>query len=629
MPEQTGPEIVDQRYRIISRLGSGGMADVYCAQDLQLGRKVALKLLSRRYARDSEFVERFRREASAAAGLQHAHVVGVYDRGEWDGTYYIAMEYLEGRTLKQIISDRGPLAPLAAIDIAVQILKAARFAHQRGIVHRDLKPHNVILDEEGRAKVTDFGIARAGASDMTETGSIMGTAQYLSPEQAQGHGVGAASDLYAIGIVLYEMLAGRVPFDGDSAVTIALKQVSEAPVPPSVYNPAVPPELDAIVLRALEKDPADRFADATEFAAALEGVGARLRSLPPSQSTAAFGAIGTGADAAALAAVGVPVEEQLVVEEVEPAPVDDERRRRWWPWLLALLLVLGGLALAFAVTRPPQLKVPNVVGSQLVTGKAVLENAGFRVDVTRVTTDKPVDNIIRQDPQPATKVDKGATISLTVSNGPGQALVPGVDNLTRKQARRRLEQTGFKVTVQQEPSPRIKRGIATRTLPPAGMQVNKGSLVTLFISSGPPQVSVPEVTGQSRDAASAALAAVGLRVATTEQESSRAAGTVLAQTPRGGTAVDPGSVVTITVARAPRQATVPEVTGRGLSAARSALRQAGLSASVSREDVSDRSDNGTVIAQDPAGGTKVRPGSTVNLTVGRFRPTPTPTTPPP
>src|SRR5829696_10459142 len=232
MPELLPDTIVDGRYRIVRRLGAGGMAEVYCADDSQLARQVALKLLYRRFAEDAEFVERFRREASAAAGLQHPNVVQVFDRGQWDGTYYIAMELLEGRNLKQVVREHGALEPALAVDLVLQILKAARFAHRRGVIHRDIKPHNVIVDDEGRAKVTDFGIARAGASDMTETGSIMGTAQYLSPEQAQGHAVSAASDQYAIGIVLYEMLTGRVPFDGESAVTIALKQVSEAPLPP-------------------------------------------------------------------------------------------------------------------------------------------------------------------------------------------------------------------------------------------------------------------------------------------------------------------------------------------------------------------------------------------------------------
>src|SRR5256714_2521345 len=314
--------VVDGRYSIISRLGSGGMADVYCAQDVQLGRKVALKLLYRRFAQDEQFVERFKREASAAAGLQHPHVVGVYDRGEFDGTYYIAMEYLEGRSLKQIVEDEGPLAPERAIELVVQILRAARFAHQRGVIHRDIKPHNVIVDEEGRVKVTDFGIARAGASDMTETGSIMGTAQYLSPEQAQGHAVSAQSDLYAIGIVLYELLTGRVPFDGDSPVTIALKQVSELPIPPSAYNPAVPPELDAIVLRALEKDPARRFADADEMIAELEGLRERLAAIPAGQSTAVFGAVPEG---------GEPTGPTALVGAPPPPPPHADHARRHPP----------------------------------------------------------------------------------------------------------------------------------------------------------------------------------------------------------------------------------------------------------------------------------------------------------
>src|SRR5215218_10941097 len=213
MPAIAPDTLVDGRYRIIRRLGSGGMADVYSAEDTQLGREVALKVLYRRLAEDDEFVERFRREASAAAGLQHPNVVQVFDRGEWDGTYYIAMEFLPGRSLKEAVRDDGPLDPDAAVEITLGVLKALRFAHRRGIVHRDIKPHNVMLDAEGRVKVTDFGIARAGASDMTETGSIMGTAQYLSPEQAQGHPVDARADLYSIGVVLYELLTGRVPFD--------------------------------------------------------------------------------------------------------------------------------------------------------------------------------------------------------------------------------------------------------------------------------------------------------------------------------------------------------------------------------------------------------------------------------
>src|SRR5213082_2795928 len=246
------------------------MADVFLAEDQQLGRKLALKLLHTRFAEDPGFVERFRREAQAAAGLQHPNIVSVYDRGAFDGTYYIAMEYLPGRSLKQLIRQEAPLDPIRAIEITIQILKAARFAHRHGVIHRDLKPHNVIVDDAGLVKVTDFGIARAGASDMTETGSIMGTAQYLSPEQAQGHAVSASSDLYSVAVVLYELLTGRVPFDAEAAVTIALKHVSEAPPAIHALNPTVPSELEQVVMWALNKNASDRPADADEFVAALE-----------------------------------------------------------------------------------------------------------------------------------------------------------------------------------------------------------------------------------------------------------------------------------------------------------------------------------------------------------------------
>src|SRR5687768_10489392 len=329
---EVAPEtIIDGRYRVLSRLGSGGMADVYCAEDTHLGRQVALKVLYRRFAQDAEFVERFKREARSAAGLTHPNVVSVYDRGEHDGTYYIAMEYLPGRTLKDVIVEQGALDQAAVIDIGVQVLRAASFAHRRGVVHRDLKPHNVMLDDAGNAKVTDFGIARAGASEMTEAGSIMGTAQYLSPEQAQGHPATAQSDIYSMGIVLYEMLTGRLPFDGESAVAIAVQHLNDEPAPIRSLRPDVAPELEAAVMRALAKDPAARWAGADEFIRALEAARGSLAAQPLGQDTAAFAPL----------PVAMPPEED-----------EEEDRGPRWPWIalgltallvaLALLLLTGG-----------------------------------------------------------------------------------------------------------------------------------------------------------------------------------------------------------------------------------------------------------------------------------------------
>src|SRR2546430_3642945 len=363
--------IIDGRYRVISRLGSGGMADVYLAADELLGRLLAVKLLHPHFAADHEFVERFKREASSAAGLSHPNIVGIFDRGEWQGTYYIAMEYVAGRSLKVIVREQGALEPGAAIDIVVQILRAARFAHRRGVIHRDLKPHNVILDEEDRARVTDFGIARAGASDMTLTGSIMGTAQYLSPEQAQGHAVSAASDLYSIGVVLYELLTGSVPFEGETAVAIAFKQVSAQPRPPSELNPVVPATLDAVVLRALAKDPAMRFTDADEFIAVLQQERA---ALPASTgAVVAAGASGSGAAPATGAWEAPPARAKppgagallLASQDGKPSPDDEASRRRRrgviFGVLLALLAGAGG-ALAPLLSPAARVRGPGVAG---------------------------------------------------------------------------------------------------------------------------------------------------------------------------------------------------------------------------------------------------------------------------
>jgi serine/threonine-protein kinase len=601
MPGVTRDTVIDGRYRVLNRIGSGGMADVYCAEDSQLGRRVAVKLLYPRFAEDQEFVERFRREASSAAGLQHPNVVQVYDRGEWDGTYYIAMEYLEGRSLKQIIREEGPLDPDRATDITIQVLRAERFAHKRGIVHRDIKPHNVIVDDEGNAKVTDFGIARAGTSDMTETGSILGTAQYLSPEQAQGHPVSARSDLYSTGILLYECLTGRVPFDGDSPVTIALKQVSEEPIPPAELNPAVSPELEDVVLHAMAKDPAWRFASADEFIAALEAVRGR-----PATGTFAH------------------VPPRAPIEELEEA---DRRNLRWLLWvLLALALVAAGIA-AYLLLQPEQETVPDVVGRQSASAAQTLNQAGFEVRIQPVQSDKVAkDRVISQNPGAHEEADEGSTVTLTVSGGPGDAAVPDVVGLTEKSAQNRVEKAGFKSRSRTETSDSVEQGRVIEVSPPTGTLLERGQTVTLVVSSGPEEVQVPDVVGKDRDAATEALNAAGLRPAFTERETSdEDPGTVLEQTPKAGEKAPKDSEVGLVVAKQPPDVQVPDVSGDDLQGARDALHAAGFKVSDSDRPVTDPAQDGVVIEQTPAAGENAPKGSRVRIVIGKLATKPTPT----
>lgn len=618
--------IIDGRYRVLHRVGSGGMADVVCAEDLQLGRKVAIKLLHRRFAQDEEFVERFRREASSAAGLQHPHVVAVYDRGAWDDTYYIAMEYLEGRTLKKLVQEEAPLSASRAIDLGIQILRAARFAHKRGIIHRDLKPHNVIVDAEGRAKVTDFGIAKAGASDMTQTGSIMGTAQYLSPEQAQGLAVSAPSDLYSIGIIMYEMLTGRVPFEGESAVTIALKQVSEAPVPPSHHNPAIPPALEAVVLRALEKDPARRFADADEFIAALERAG-------QDDATSVLQATGPMVPLPPPDAYqDVAQVEQRYYGPAEPPPEvldeDGDGRSRWWIALLVGLVVAGAIVAGLLLTGKDKVDVPNVVGGPQAESELKLKRMGLATDVTLKESDTAAKGTVTgQDPAGGSRVPKGSVVTLTVSAGPGTARVPELQGQPRSEARKQLTDLGFDVAEEQEASDTIGENRVIGTRPVSGQELDKGTRVVLVLSTGKERVAVPKVTGLSEDEARSTLEAQGFKVSSTEQETddTEKVGQVLAQKPESGT-LPKGGTVTLTVGKEPAEVDVPSVVGEGRLAAAQALEKAGFKVTTVPQDTSDQAQSLHVISQDPASG-KAKKGSTVTITYGNYVPaTTTPST---
>jgi eukaryotic-like serine/threonine-protein kinase len=640
-PEMEADTIVDGRYKVLSRLGTGGMADVFLAEDLQLGRKVALKLLHRRFAEDPGFVERFRREAQAAAGLQHPNVVSVYDRGAYDDTYYIAMEYLSGRTLKQLIRDDAPLDPIRAIDITIQILKAARFAHRRGVIHRDLKPHNVIVDDQDHAKVTDFGIARAGASDMTETGSIMGTAQYLSPEQAQGLAVSESSDLYSIAVVLYEMLTGRVPFDADAAVTIALKHVSEAPPAVSSINPSVPPELEQVVMWALNKNPADRPKDADEFVAALEQAKAAIVSGGSGQRTASIAALSAAAAGSApIRATDYlpPPADPWPVAPLVPAadghddePPDDERRSNPWPWialLVALLLAGGGVA-AYLLTRPTKAVVPKVVLDQLSTARPLLQNAGFNISLIYQTDTHPAGVVIDQSPLGGAKANTGSTVTLTVSQGPGDGTVPAVQGLPLAAAEKAIRRSKLVVgRVVQQSSNVYAAGQVINTSPSAGSTPQVGTAVVITVSTGPAKIAIPGVVGQSESSAKATLQAAGFKNITSNDQVSSTVkpGNVISMTPGAGTKVVASTVITLTVAKAPPTAKVPDVTGKTGADAESALGAAGFNVVETTQTVTHQAKSGVVIKQTPAGGKTEPKQSTVTIVIGQYVPPSTTTT---
>jgi eukaryotic-like serine/threonine-protein kinase len=633
--------IIDGRYRVISRLGSGGMADVYLAQDQLLGREVAVKVLHHHFSEDQEFVERFRREASSAAALSHPNIVAIFDRGEWNGTYYIAMEYVAGRSLKTIVREQGALDPATAIDIVVQILRAARFAHRRGVIHRDLKPHNVIIDEEGRARVTDFGIARAGASDMTLTGSIMGTAQYLSPEQAQGLTVSASSDLYSVGVILYELLTGAVPFEGETAVAIAFKQVSAEPVPPSALNPALPHSLDAVVLRALAKDPAQRYADADELIAALE----RERAALPMFSGAPASAVPDGhvyhahvppsptpAPATGSLLFAAPVTGQYEVQDAQASQDRRRRRRRALLWVLAVVVLAALAALAVVLLTQggsKSVSVPNVTGQTEQAAGATLRSAGLNpVPSLASSTKVHTGLVIRQAPGAGSAVKKGSSVSIVVSGGPSSAPLIGVAGLSSAKAQAELHRAGYKTKVKTESSKTVEAGLVIATEPAAETEVQEGILVTVLVSSGPAPVRVPDVTGQSLEAAEATLTNTELALGTVTKRvsSTQSPGTVLAQSPVAGSSLHVGGKVDVTVAQAPPEVAVPEVVGATEVVAAAALKHAGFKPNTVTTPATEAAQVGVVLEQSPAAGSKARKGATVTITVGAQTAT-TPTTP--
>jgi beta-lactam-binding protein with PASTA domain/tRNA A-37 threonylcarbamoyl transferase component Bud32 len=631
--------LFDGRYRILRKLGAGGMANVYLAEDEELGRRVAIKILNDRYANDELFIERFRREAKSAAGLSHPNIVSIYDRGQAEGTYYIAMEVIEGRSLKELILTRGPLPIAQAIAYTLEILDALRFAHRHGIIHRDVKPHNILIGGE-RLKVTDFGIARAGASQMTEAGSIMGTAQYLSPEQARGAPVTASSDLYSVGIVLYEMLTGKVPFSGDSAIEIAMKHLNELPKPPSKIRPEIPRQLDHVVLRALAKAPEERYQTAEEFADDLHRVEAGLPLAPETSEgvtallAAPMGTIGgttqvLPGDATQIAPPRPettrtpPPPYRPGYRYEEPPP----KRRRWVPWLLVvLLLAAAGFAGWYVFTKIQDqlaanatVPVPNVVGVREQLAKQKLVDAGLVPRVERAAStefDKGI--VMDQRPDGGARVQKGDKVTIIVSTGVPQTTVPAVVGMDYGAAVDELTKANLQAKRKNVFSEKPPGQVVAQD-PEAQKIVDEGTTVVLSVSKGARTVTVPDVLQQTQDSATAELQAAGFEVQVVQAPSdSTPEGLVSAQSPDPGTPAEKNSTVTITVSTGPSSATVPDVVGKDKNEAKQELQDAGFKVDMQDVAVSDPTQNNVVQDQNPDGGANAPSGSTVTIFVGKF-----------
>ena len=530
-------KLLGGRYELLEKIGGGGMATVYKARDTLLQRVVAVKILRNQFVSDPEFVRRFRREAQNAASLSHPNIVAIYDVGEDHDDHYIVMEYVAGRTLKDIIKEHAPLPVSQALAIAAQIGRALEHAHRHRIIHRDIKPHNILITADGRAKVTDFGIARAATtSTLTHSGTIMGSVHYISPEQANGEAAGEKSDIYALGVVLYEMLTGQVPFDGPTPLAVVMKHVQEMPVPVRQLNPAVPEDVERVVMRCLRKPVDERYPSAEALVHDLE---AALKGLPVSE-------------------LGEDLDEPTLVIPGSPPPPAKKRRTLapWVVWTVLAVVALGAVALAawrvVVWFNVPDVTVPQVTGMNVMQAQETLHQAGLEsIIVGNPYSDQPAGTVLSQDPQNGTVVKQNFTVQLVISKGPQMVAVPNVVGQPEAQAELTLTNAGFAVSVQDQFSDQWPAGTVI-SQDPSGGKLENGQTVTIVVSKGAPSLVMPDFGGLSLADARSQLASLGLVEGTViPQPSTAPAQTVLSTDPAPGTPISAGQRVNLVISSGP------------------------------------------------------------------------------
>jgi beta-lactam-binding protein with PASTA domain/tRNA A-37 threonylcarbamoyl transferase component Bud32 len=618
-------DVFSNRYEIQRGIARGGMAEVYLARDQLLDRPVAVKVLFAEYARDPSFVERFRREAQSAANLNHPNIVAIYDWGQERGTYFIVMEYVRGRSLRDVVQVNGPFSARRTAEIGAEIAGALEFAHRNGVVHRDVKPGNVLITADGDIKVTDFGIARAGTSEaLTQTGAVMGTAAYFSPEQAQGFAVDGRSDVYSLGVVLYEMVTGAPPFSGESPVAVAYKHVREEPEPPAARAPDLPPDLQQIILTAMAKDPDSRYQTADELRSDLLRF---VRGQPP------LGGPATGLVADGTATVAAAPTQAAPVAALHEVDPDEHRRKRRGALVAGILgaLVIAGVIIALLASGggggggAPTAEVPNVINKPFAEAEAALKLTGFKVARKDANTKDPPDLVLSQKPGGGEKLKKNGTVQLRVSKA--TFTMPTLAGKPRAEAVNELIGVGL-----QDPNNGIENqevdsdqppGTVVGSNPAAGAQVPKvGQKVTLQIAREP-EIAMPNVVGQESQTAQQLLQQAGFQVSVqSEQSDSVPSGRVTRTDPGANARVKRGSSVTMFVSTGQQNVSVPNVVGQMQNQASQTLQQAGFQVFVSQQNTNNPSDNGRVLAQNPAAGQQQPKGSGVTLTVGRFPPGP-------